>query len=84
METISTQAIADAVVEKMRGEIAAHGFYPETHSRFVSEMISDHEDRRQRRKRIQDNIAGSVAISALLIIVGLIGAGLLGWLRKSL
>ena len=84
MEPISAHAIAKAVVEQMREEVHAMGIYPETHARFVAELIAEREDRRQRRKRIQDNIAGSVVLSTLLIIIGLIGAGVLGWLRKSL
>jgi hypothetical protein len=84
MDQISAQAIAQAVVAQMREEVHAMGIYPETHARFVAELIAEREDRRQRRKRIEDNIAGSVVISTLLVIVGLIGAGVLGWLRKSL
>jgi ApbE superfamily uncharacterized protein (UPF0280 family) len=84
METISAQAIAQEVVAQMRAEVHAMGIYPETHARFVAELIAEREESRQRRRRIQDNIAGSVVISALLLIVGLIGAGVLGWLRKSL
>ena len=84
MESISAQAIAKAVVAQMRDEVHAMGIYPETHARFVAELIAEREERTQRRKRIQDNIAGSVVLSALLVIIGLIGAGVLGWLRKSL
>lgn len=84
METISANAIAKAVVAQMRDEVHAMGIYPETHARFVAEMIAEREERSQRRKRIQDNIAGSVVISALLVIIGLIGAGVLGWIRRSL
>ena len=84
MEPISAQAIAQAVVAQMREEVQAMGIYPETHARFVAELIAEREDRRQRRKRIEDNIAGSVVISTLLVIVGLVGAGVLEWLRKSL
>ena len=84
MEPISAQAIAQAVVAQMREEVQAMGIYPETHARFVAELIAEREDRRQRRKRIEDNIAGSVVISTLLVVIGLIGAGALGWLRKSL
>ena len=84
MEQISAQAIAQAVVAQMREEVQAMGIYPETHARFVAELIAEREDRRQRRKRIEDNIAGSVVISTLLVIVGVVGAGVLEWLRKSL
>lgn len=84
MDTISANAIAKAVVAQMRDEVHAMGIYPETHARFVAELIAEREERTQRRKRIQDNIAGSVVLSALLVIIGLIGAGVLGWLRKSL
>lgn len=84
MEPISAQAIAQAVVAQMREEVQAMGIYPETHARFVAELIAEREDRRQRRKRIEDNIAGSVVISTLLVIVGVVGAGVLEWLRKSL
>lgn len=84
MEPISAQAIAQAVVAQMREEVQTMGIYPETHARFVAELIAEREDRRQRRKRIEDNIAGSVVVSTLLVIVGLVGAGVLGWLRKSL
>ena len=84
MEPISAQSIAHEVVAQMREEIHAMGIYPETHARFVAELIAEREESRQRRKRIADNIAGSVVISALLVIIGLIGSGVLGWLRRSL
>lgn len=84
MDPISANAIAKAVVEQMREEVHAMGIYPETHARFVAELIAEREDRRQRRKRIQDNIAGSIVLSTLLVIIGLIGSGVLGWLRRSL
>lgn len=60
---------------------------PETHAeqhKFIAELIAEQHERAARRKRIQEKIAGSLILSGLLVLVGLIGAGAMEWLRKHL
>lgn len=85
MEPISADAIAQAIIQQMRESGHALWIDPETHAsqhQFIAEMIEERRERQARRKRIEEKIAGSFILSGLLLVVGLIGAGALEWLRK--
>ena len=46
--------------------------------------MQEREERIQRKKRIEEKIAGSLVLSFVLMTIGLIGAGALDWMRKHL
>jgi hypothetical protein len=60
---------------------------PELHSdqhAFLALLMQEREERIQRKKRIEEKIAGSLVLSFILMTIGLIGAGALDWMRKHL
>ena len=80
-------ALASAILAKMKEEHRVFWIDPELHSgqhEFLALLMQEREERNQRRKRIEEKIAGSLVLSFLLMIIGLIGAGALDWMRKHL
>lgn len=85
MTNIDTDAIACALIQKMKEDHRVFWIDPELHSdqhAFIGMLMREREERIQRRKRIEERIAGSVVLSFLLAVIGMIGAGALEWLRK--
>ena len=81
------KVLARAIIEEMKESGHALWIDPETHAeqhQFIAELIADRKERNDRRRRIEEKIAGSLILSTLLVIVGFIGAGALEWLRKHL
>lgn len=79
--------LADAIINKMKADHHAVWLDPETHAaqhEFIKMLMEERADRIARRKRIEEKIAGSVILSAIVVIVGLIGAGALNYLRDNL
>lgn len=79
--------LADAIIQKMKEGHHAVWLDPETHAsqhEFLRMMMDERAERIARRKRIEEKIAGSVILSAIVVIVGLIGAGALNYLRDNL
>ena len=79
--------LAKAIIHEMKEGGHALWIDPETHAeqhQFIAELIADRKERNDRRRRIEEKIAGSLILSTLLVIVGFIGAGALEWLRKHL
>jgi len=79
--------LAAAIVQKMKDEKHIFWIDPETHSDehdFIKMMIQERADKLARRKAIEDKIAGSLIISGVLVVIGVIGAGVLSWLREHL
>jgi len=77
--------IAHSIIAQMKESGHTLWIDPETHAtqhEFIAELIEERRERNARRKRIEEKIAGSVILSGLLLLVGLIGAGALEWLRK--
>lgn len=86
MTNIDPTVLAKALVEEMKLHGHTMWIDPEVHSaqhEFIAQLIEERKERVERRKRIEEKIAGSVILSGLLIVVGLIGAGALEWLRKN-
>jgi len=86
MTPIDHRELAQAIINEMKEGGHALWIDAETHAeqhKFIAELIADRRERNERRKRIQEKIAGSVILSGLLLLVGLIGAGALEWLRKQ-
>lgn len=85
--TLTAQQIAQAVIEELK--VSGHSTWvdSETHAlqhQFIAEMIAERKEQMAKRERIKEKVAGSVILSTLLLIVGLIGAGALDWLRKHI
>ena len=81
------KVLARAIIEEMKESGHALWIDPETHAeqhQFIAELIADRKERNDRRRRIEEKIAGSLILSTLLVVVGFIGAGALEWLRKHL
>lgn len=79
--------LADAIIRKMKEEHHVFWVDPETHAEqhgFLSLLMKEREEKIARRKRLEEKIAGSVILSAVLFIIGLLGAGALDYLKKKL
>lgn len=79
--------LADAIIQKMKEGHHAVWLDPETHAsqhEFLRLMMEERAERIARRKRIEEKIAGSVILSAVVLIIGLLGAGVLNYLRDHL
>ena len=84
---IDPNQLAKAILEEMKAGGHTLWIDPETHAeqhQFIAELIADRKERNERRKRLEEKVAGSAILSTLLVIVGFIGAGALEWLRKHL
>ena len=87
MSAVNPQELAKAILEEMKAGGHTLWIDPETHAeqhQFIAELIADRKERNERRKRLEEKVAGSVILSTLLVIVGFVGAGALEWLRKHL
>ena len=79
--------LAKAIIHEMKEGGHTLWIDPETHAeqhQFITELIADRKERQERRKRLEEKIAGSMILSGLIVLVGLIGAGALEWLRKHI
>lgn len=79
--------LAEAVVQKMKEEHHAVWLDPETHAEqheFLKLLMQERAERIARRKRIEEKIAGSIILSGIVAVVGLIGAGVLAWFEEKL
>jgi ribonucleotide reductase beta subunit family protein with ferritin-like domain len=86
-EKISAKEIATEVIREMREGGHALWIDPETHAaqhEFIAEMITERKEREARRKRVEEKIAGSVILSGILFLVGLIGAGFIQWVQTHI
>lgn len=81
------EQLAAAVVAKMKSDHHAVWLDPETHAsqhEFLKMLIDERAERLARHKRIEEKIAGSVILSAIVLVVGFIGVGAMDWIRKHL
>lgn len=79
--------LADAIIQKMKDEHHVFWVDPETHAAqhgFLAVLMQEREEKIARRKRLEERIAGSVILSTLVFVVGLIGAGAIAYLRDHL
>jgi hypothetical protein len=84
---IDPNQLAKAIIEEMKAGGHTLWIDPELHAEqhaFIAELIADRRERNERRKRLEEKIAGSLILSGLIVLVGLIGAGALEWLRKHI
>lgn len=85
--SVDTEELATTIVEKMKAERHVMWMDPETHAsqhEFIAQMILERKERAERRKRIEDRIAGSLVLSVILAAIGFLGAGVMVWLRRNL
>lgn len=81
------EQLAEAIIQKMKAEHHAVWLDPETHAsqhEFLKMLMEERADRIARHRRIEEKIAGSLILSAVLVVIGFIGAGAMAWLRKNL
>lgn len=79
--------IARSIIEQMKESGHALWIDPETHAsqhEFIAELITERRERNARRRRIEEKIAGSVILSAIILVIGFIGAGALELLRSNM
>lgn len=79
--------IADAVVERLKKDHHALWLDPETHSQqheFIQDLIAERAEKLARRKKMEDYVAGSLVLGGVLTILGLVGSGVIAWLKGSL
>ena len=83
----SAEKIADAVIQKIRDDKHVFWVDPETHAEqheFLQMLMTERAEKLARRKAIEDKIAGSLILSFILALIGLIGAGAMGWVREHI
>lgn len=81
---LNAQEIAHAVIEEIKNSEHVFWIDPEVHAsqhEFIAELIAERHERKERRKRIEERIAGSLILSGILTLVGFIGAGFLQWIK---
>ena len=86
-QPIDVDALADTIITRMKHEHHVFWVDPEAHAEqheFLALLMKDRAEKLARRKRIEEKIAGSVLLSTILVLIGLIGAGALGWLRDKI
>lgn len=79
--------IAAAVVKAIHENRQSFWVEPQRHSEeheFIKVLIEDHVEKKARRERIKEKVAGSLVLTSILALVTLLGAGLLDWIRAHL
>lgn len=87
MQGTDVDKLAGCIVARMKEERHAMWIDPETHAaqhEFVMLLMAERDETLRRRKALEDKIAGSLILSLILGLVGLIGSGAMGWLREHL
>lgn len=86
MNIPNAHEIATAVIDEMKSSGHALWIDPETHANqheFIAEMIQERKEKQARRKRLEEKIAGSLILSAMLTLIGFIGAGFIQWIKTN-
>ena len=84
---IDTKELADTIITKMKEEHHIFWIDPEIHStqhEFIQILIDERKEREARRARLKEKIAGSLILSGIIFIIGLIGAGFLNLIKVHL
>ena len=80
-------ALADKLVDRLKEHHHTLWLDPETHStqhEFIQMLIVEREERKARRKALEDKIAGSLLLSAVMGLIYLVGSGAMDWIRSHL
>lgn len=78
--------LADMIVKKIKDEHHVFWVDPETHAAqhgFLAVLMQERQEKIARRKRIEEKIAGSVILSAVLLVISVLGASFVAWLNKQ-
>lgn len=81
------ETLADKLVDKLKSNNHTLWIDPETHAdqhAFIAQMIEDRQERATRRKALEDKIAGSIVLSAVMGLIYLIGSGAMDWMRSHM
>lgn len=84
---MNVEELARAVVEEMKQNHHTLWLDPEIHStqhEFIKMLIDERAEKNARRERIKEKVAGSLVLSLILGLIGLVGAGLLDWVRTHI
>jgi hypothetical protein len=87
IQDIDTRRLAQGIVDEMKLHGHALWIDPEIHAmqhEFIAQLVKEREDKVERRKRMEERIAGSLVLSALLGVITLLGVGVLSWVRNQL
>ena len=82
----NTGDLAKAIVEEMKTQGHAIWIDPEIHANqheFIAQMIEERKEKAERRKRIEEKIAGSLVLSFIVGLLALLGSGVLNWINKG-
>jgi hypothetical protein len=85
-DTINTETLANAIIIKMKEEHHVFWIDPEVHAdqhAFLALLMKEREEREARRRRLEEKIAGSFVLSTLALLVSLVGAAVMHWLRQQ-
>ena len=80
-------ALAEKLVDKLKEHHHTLWLDPETHStqhEFIQMLIVEREERKARRKALEDKIAGSLLLSLIMGLIYLLGSGTMDWIRSHL
>lgn len=85
-EEVDLDRLAIALVDRMKNH---HAIWidPETHAEqheFLVILMRERRERAERRKAIEDKIAGSLLLSLIVGVIVLLGSGMMQWLREHL
>lgn len=81
---LTPDEVAEAIIKRLKEDHHTFWIDPEIHSaqhEFIRALIEERASKLARQKAIQDKIAGSLILSGILALVGLLGAGALDWVR---
>lgn len=84
---LTPDEVAEAIIKKLKEDHHTFWIDPEIHSaqhEFIRALIEERADKLERRKAIADKIAGSLILSSVLALIGLIGAGSMDWIRNHI
>lgn len=79
--------IAEAILQKIKDDKHIFWIDPKTHAdqhEFLQVLMVERAEKITRRKALEDKIAGSLLLSAIIFLIGMLGAGLLEWIRPLL
>lgn len=85
MAQLTPGDFAQALIDEMKKSGHAFWIDPETHAEqhaFIAAMIAERKEKIERRKRVEERIAGSLALSVIVLVISLLGSGVMSYLRS--
>ena len=82
-----SQEVADHIIKRMKEDHHIFWVDPEVHSaqhEFLQILIEERADKKARNDRIKEKVVGSVVLSGIMALVGLLGVGALDWIKTHL